>query len=518
MAETFLERIAITTRQRVAIRQASEGPDLMEQRAREAPPPRNFAAALRPSRLGAAKLIGEVKRASPSKGLLAETFNPVAQALAYEAGGAAAISVVTEPDFFLGSIDYLEAVRASVRLPVLCKEFIVDAYQVYEARAAGADAILLITGLLDEDYLVKLLQLAQLLGMEALIETHSATELESALRLKAPVIGINSRDLKSFVVDTELLRYLGSKVPSSSILVAESGISDRRQATQARAWGADAILVGEALMRAPDATGMARTFATAAGGAPAALFGRPTSGNQSKTPFVKLCGLTRSEHGTLAAQLGADAIGLVLAPSRRQVSYQQARQVIRAAGGILAVGVFVNESPAAVASISEGLGLGAVQLSGDESPDTCAEVAALSNVPVIKALRPVGQSATDELDAYALAGAALLLDTPSTSGSYGGTGQVGDWGQQRRLAARWPLILSGGLTPENVAAAWAAVCPRGVDVSTGIETDGVKDSEKMRAFIRTAHAGELPPAPAPEPEPEFGDRCQAPAALERRIP
>ncbi|MGO8946669.1 MAG: indole-3-glycerol phosphate synthase TrpC [Ktedonobacterales bacterium] len=512
MAETFLERIVIATRQRIAIHQAQVGLDLLETRAAKAHPPQDFAEALRPRRLGAGRLIGEVKRASPSKGLLAKSLDPVAQALAYQAGRAAAISVLTEPNFFLGSLEDLEAVRAAVGIPVLCKDFIIDDYQVYEARAAGADAILLISGLLDPDQLEKLFQLAHRLGMESLIETHSAEELASALRLKAPVIGINSRDLKTFAVDNELLRRLGHRVPSSRILVAESGITNRMQATQARAWGADAILVGEALMRAPDATGMARTLATAAGGAPASLFGRPGSPSKPRRPFVKLCGLTLSEHGSLASELGADAIGLIFAPSRRQVGYRQARQVIQAASGTLAVGVFVNRSPATVAAISESLGLGAVQLSGDESPDMCAEVAALTNVPVIRALRLESQTAPEALDAYALAGAALLLDTPSTNGSYGGTGQVGDWRQGRILAERWPIILSGGLTPENVAAALVAVEPTGVDVSSGIETGGSKDREKMRAFLRAARGGGLHLPPPPESL--LGDIHEMPTAAE----
>jgi indole-3-glycerol phosphate synthase/phosphoribosylanthranilate isomerase/anthranilate synthase/indole-3-glycerol phosphate synthase/phosphoribosylanthranilate isomerase len=425
-------------------------------------------------------LIGEIKRASPSKGLLVDTFDPVAQALAYEAGGAAAISILTEPDFFLGSLDYLAAVRAAVGIPVLCKDFILEPYQVYEARARGADAILLISGLLDEPELVTLYHLAKQVGMDALIEAHNAGELEAALRLQAPVIGINSRDLKTFAVDTGLLRRHRHLVPTSSLLVAESSISDRLQAAQARSWGADAILVGEALMRATDPADMARQLSTAPGGAAAYLLHR------SKRPFIKLCGLTRPEHGSLAARVGADALGLLLAPSRRQVSPGQAKKIRESAGETLTVGVFVNESPDTIAATSADIGLGAIQLSGDEPADRCLEVSALTGLPVIKALRPELESKPDALDAYALAGAALLLDTPSADGSYGGTGRTGDFRQRRQMGERWPIIVSGGLTPENVATALAAVEPAGVDVSSGIETDGTKDAGKMRAFVDAA--------------------------------
>jgi indole-3-glycerol phosphate synthase/phosphoribosylanthranilate isomerase len=480
MSPTFLDRIVAATRQRVADQEAQLPLERLEPLAVQAPVVRAFAPALRPDTLGPARLVGEVKRASPSKGLLADTFDPVAQALAYEAGGAAAISVLTEPDFFLGSLDYLAAVRAVVGIPVLCKDFILDPYQVYQARARGADAILLISGLLDEPELSTLYQLAKQLGMDALIETHNATELAGALRLQAPVIGINSRDLKTFAVDTGLLRRHRHLVPTSSLLVAESSISDRLQATQARSFGADAILVGEALMRAADPADMAHQLSTAPGGAAAYLFDR------SKRPFVKLCGLTRPEHGSLAARVGADALGLILAPSRRQVSPDEAQKIIQSAGETLAVGVFVNESPGTIAAISARIGLGAIQLSGDESADRCHEVSALTGLPVIKALRPTHESTPEALDAYALSGAALLLDTPSTDGSYGGTGLTGDWSQGRKMGERWPIIVSGGLTPENVTAALAAVEPVGVDVSSGIETNSTKDAEKMRAFVEAA--------------------------------
>jgi indole-3-glycerol phosphate synthase / phosphoribosylanthranilate isomerase len=480
MSPTFLDRIAAATRQRVADQEARLPLELLLSLAAQAPAVRAFAPALRPATLGPARLIGEVKRASPSRGLLVDTFDPVAQALAYEAGGAAAISVLTEPDFFLGSLDYLTAVRAAVGIPVLCKDFILDPYQVYQARASGADAILLISGLLDEPQLATLYQLAKRLGMDALIETHNATELAGALRLEVPVIGINSRDLKTFAVDTGLLRRYRHLVPRSSLLVAESSISDRLQAAQARSFGADAILVGEALMRAADPTDTARWLSTAPGGAAAYLFDR------TKSPFVKLCGLTLPEHGSLAAKIGADALGLILAPSRRQISPDQAQKIVQSAGNTLAVGVFVNESPGTIAAIAARIGLGAIQLSGDESADRCLEISALTGLPIIKALRPTHESKPEVLDDYAMSGAALLLDTPSTDGRYGGTGMTGDWSQRRKMAQRWPIIVSGGLTPDNVTAALATVEPAGVDVSSGIETNGTKDAGKMRTFVDVA--------------------------------
>src|SRR6185312_4167030 len=247
------------------------------------------AAALRPLPGGPARLIAEVKRASPSKGLLAAQFDPVAQATAYAAGGAAAISVLTEPRYFLGALEHLSAVRAAVDVPVLRKDFLLDPYQVYEARAAGADAALLILALLDDALAADLLGLMRALGMEALVEAHNAAEVERAVRLGASVIGVNARDLRTFAVNTAIVRHLRALVPSDRIFIAESGVSDWRDVAQARAWGADAVLVGEALMRADDPEARTRELAAAPGGATAALVGG------AGQPFVKICGLARAE-------------------------------------------------------------------------------------------------------------------------------------------------------------------------------------------------------------------------------
>lgn len=493
MAETFLERIVAATRADLVVRQAQVPLADLRARATEAPAPRPFAEALRPTPSGSARLIAEVKRASPSKGLLAEHFEPVAQAQAYARGGAAAISVLTEPHFFLGALEHLRAVRAAVDIPVLRKDFILDVYQVYEARAASADALLLICVLLDDDTLRALLALTRSLGMEALVEAHNAEEAERAVAAGATVIGVNSRDLRTFNIDTEVVRHLRPLVPDTGVFVAESGIRDARGVAVARAWGADAVLVGEALMRAPDPHATARSLATATGGATAAWFAGTSQ------PFAKICGLMRPEQAALVAEAGADAFGLIFAPSKRRVSPEQARALVAAARAVppahgrapRAVGVFVNESAASMTEIAAAVGLDALQLSGDESPDDCVEVAAQSGLPVLKALRLRTEADLALLDAYALAGATLLLDTPAADGVYGGTGQTSDWSLARRAAQRWPVIFSGGLHPDNVGAALAAVAPRGVDVSSGVETDGVKDERKIRAFLAACRDARL---------------------------
>jgi phosphoribosylanthranilate isomerase len=240
--------------------------------------------------------------------------------------------------------------------------------------------------------------------------------------------------------------------------------------------------VGEALMRANDPVARTRELATAPGGATAALFGG------AGQPFVKICGLARAEHAQAAARFGADAFGLVfapMAPDHRRVSVEQAARIVAGAGEALPVGVFVNPGVRQVAEIAERVGLRAIQLSGDETPEQCSEVAEATHLPIIKAVRLRGEANLAPLDDYIHAGATLLLDTPA-HGLYGGAGATGDWTLARRVAEQWPVILAGGLTPANVAEAVARVTPRGVDVSSGVETDHAKDSEKIHAFIEQA--------------------------------
>jgi indole-3-glycerol phosphate synthase/phosphoribosylanthranilate isomerase len=493
MTDTFLERIVAATREELAARQAAVSLDTLRRAAEAAPAPRAFASALRPATGAPARLIAEVKRASPSKGLLAASFDPVAQARAYAAGGAAAISVLTEPRFFLGALEHLRAVRAAVDVPVLRKDFVLDPYQVYEARAAGADAVLLLCALLDDAQLAGLLALTRSLGMEALVEAHDAAETQRAVATGATVIGVNSRDLRTFAVESDVVRQLRPRVPEDRVFIAESGIAGPLDVARARAWGADAVLVGEALMRAPDPAATAHTLATAPGGGTAALFaGRGA-------PFAKICGLALPEHAALVTQHGADAFGLVfarMAPPHRRVTPVQARAIAATAHQAaapsrrpLAVGVFVNAPLDELATLAAEVPLDALQLSGDESPEACAEAATRTGLPVIKALRLRGEDDLALLDAYSLVGATVLLDA-HVQGIYGGTGTLADWSLARRAATRWPLILSGGLAPENVAGALAAVGPRGVDVSSGVEHERAKDPARIRSFLDAVRAAE----------------------------
>jgi indole-3-glycerol phosphate synthase len=214
---------------------------------------RDFEAAMRAKlAVGEAAVIAEVKKASPSKGVLREHFVPTAIADSYERGGAVCLSVLTDAQFFQGSSAFLQQARAACSLPVLRKDFIVDMYQVFEARAMGADCILLIAACLDDATMVDLEAQAFALGMAVLVEVHDAGELERALRMKTPLIGINNRNLRSFEVSLDTTLALLPQVPANRLLVTESGILEAADVQRMRGAGVHAFLVGEAFMRAPD--------------------------------------------------------------------------------------------------------------------------------------------------------------------------------------------------------------------------------------------------------------------------
>jgi indole-3-glycerol phosphate synthase len=211
--------------------------------------PLDFALALEDTHT---RLIAEVKRASPSRGVLCSDFDPVELARKYAQGGAAAISVLTEANYFEGSINHLAAIREEIHLPLLRKDFIFDPYQVYEARAYGADALLLIVAILNQEQLEELLSLSHNLGLKCLVETHSQGEVERAVSSQAKIIGINNRDLTTFAIDVDTTRQLLPLIPRGRIVVSESGISSRSDVERLKGWGVNAVLVGEALVTAGD--------------------------------------------------------------------------------------------------------------------------------------------------------------------------------------------------------------------------------------------------------------------------
>ncbi len=248
----ILDQIVADNRRDLEARKGSLPLEELKKAASEQPPPLDFASALRGDRI---QLIAEVKKASPSRGVIRPDFNPVEIAQTYAANGASAISVLTETRHFQGSLDYLRTIRAALgdkRLPLLRKDFLYEPYQVYESRTYGADCLLLIIAILTPEKLRELLSLSHELNMSCLVEVHNEAELEVALNSGAQVIGINNRDLNTFDVDLTTTERLRPLIPGDRIAVSESGIKDHDDMEKLKKWGVDAVLIGEALMSAPD--------------------------------------------------------------------------------------------------------------------------------------------------------------------------------------------------------------------------------------------------------------------------
>lgn len=446
-----LERILARTREDLAQRMR-EAP--VSRFGRPTPSDRNFAAALRRPRTG---FILECKQASPSEGLIRPDYDPAAIAADY-APFADVVSVLTDGPFFQGSLAHLAAVRDVVAAPVLRKDFVVDPYQVVEARAHGADAVLLMLSVLDDAGYRDCAAAAREVGIGTLTEVHSSDELDRALALDAPVIGINNRDLTTLRVDLDTTRRLAPRVPADRVLVCESGIRSHHDVRQLRD-SVDAFLVGTALMREVNLGAAVR---------------RVVHG------ITKVCGLTRPEdaHGAWAA--GATHGGIIFAAeSPRQVTMERAAVLVGSAP-LQWVGVFVNTPPAQVVDVATRLDLSAVQLHGEEPAAEAAALRAHLNprCEVWKAVRVKGTIPRVEDT-----GADRMVLDSFDSARRGGTGQQFDWS---RLAGHPDLdriVLSGGLNPQLAAAA-DAVGTWGVDVNSGVESSpGIKKADLVRAFL-----------------------------------
>ncbi len=259
---TVLDKILAETRGEVVRRKASASLAEIEAIARAQTPPRGFAASLSFHAATGFALIAEIKKASPSKGLIRDDFDPPAHAVAYEAGGAACLSVLTDKPFFQGNAAYLVAAREACSLPVLRKDFMIDPWQVAEARAMGADAILIIVAALDDEPMAEIEAAAIEHGMDVLIEVHDDAEVERALRLRSRLVGVNNRDLRDFTVDLGRTEVLASRMPQEVQIVAESGLASKQDLDRLAAAGVHRFLVGETLMRQADLTAATRTLLT----------------------------------------------------------------------------------------------------------------------------------------------------------------------------------------------------------------------------------------------------------------
>jgi indole-3-glycerol phosphate synthase/phosphoribosylanthranilate isomerase len=470
-----LSRILTRTREGVAERRRDRPLDPAVL-VTEAVSHRPFGEAL--SRPGQVNIIGEFKRRSPSRGILREDLGPAQVAQAYEVAGAAALSVLTEEQYFGGSVEDLQEARQATLLPTLRKDFIVDPYQVWEALAIGADAVLLIVAAVDDATLARLWATVREARLEALFEVHDKDDLERALRLDPRIIGVNNRNLSTLVVDLQTSLDLVDSIPDGVVAVAESGLRGVGDIRRLRDAGFDAFLIGEHLMLAED-PGAALEELVEGCAVP-----RSSALRGPGRVAVKICGITSKDDAAMAVAAGADALGFVFWPkSPRAVDAATARDIAATLPPfILRVGVFVDTPPAEMRRIADEVGLDMVQLHGHES------VAEVAQAPrrAVKAVRVGPGFQPEEALRYGGTAAALLLDTRvDGEGSPGGTGRTFDWSLVRPVREGTPfLILAGGLHPDNVAEAIAAVRPDAVDVSSGVESaPGRKDPAKVRAFV-----------------------------------
>ncbi len=369
--------------------------------------------------------VAEIKRRSPSAGDLRPDADPGALAAAFEAAGAAAVSVLVD-ERFAGTLDDLRAARSAAGVPLLAKGFFRDDAELDELKEAGADAALLILRDLDDREAARLLQHAARIGLDALVEAHDRAELLRAVELAADPIGINARDLSSFAIDRSAQLALVAQAPRDRVVIAESAIHSRAQGAAAELAGADAVLVGTALMRAPDPAGRLRELVS--------------------RPLVKVCGLTREEDVAVAANAGADLCGFIFEPA----SPRAAEDVLPVPDTALSIAVFVGEPGDVEADL--------VQLYEREDGRVRGRDAVL--------LREGEQVAS-------------VVDLPWEADD--------PFHLERARSTPGRVVLAGGLGPENVRAAIEALSPWAVDASSSLESSpGVKDHARVRAFVAAA--------------------------------
>ncbi|HEY3348534.1 MAG TPA: hypothetical protein VGM13_02010 [Thermoanaerobaculia bacterium] len=416
----------------------------------------------------------EIKHRSPSAGVILPGADARIEdvARAYRRGGAAALSVVVEQDFFGGDPAWLPRAKAASGLPVLMKDFVVDETQLDFAAALGADAVLLIAAALGDADLARLHAAAKARGLAVLVEAHDEGEIRRATALGAEIVGVNSRDLATFAVDLAGMSRLGDLLPSGATRVAESGIKSRADVETLEKAGYAAFLVGEALLRSTDP---ARTL-------------RELRGENATE--VKICGVTREEDVDTCLENGVDWIGLIFAArSPRKVTEERGRVLrmrakgegeARRAGAVKGVvAVFDGGDEEEILRVVAHVRPDVVQM--PDPPLTLQKKFLSSSLPLWNTVR-VGR---DDLAGDGnRAGAALHFDT-SVAGASGGTGRTFDWSVLDGVGRTRPLVLAGGLNPGNVAEAVRRVRPDVVDVASGVEASpGVKDPSKIAAFVR----------------------------------
>ncbi|KAL7750476.1 anthranilate synthase / indole-3-glycerol phosphate synthase [Sorochytrium milnesiophthora] len=479
-------------------------------------------------------VMAEIKRASPSKGVIDISANAALRAAEYASAGAAVISVLTEPTWFKGTLDDLRAARQAVhhlsesqRPAILRKDFLFCRYQVAEARLAGADTVLLIVAMLTDSQLVDLTAFSRMLGMEPLVEVNTADEMQRALQIGAKVIGVNNRNLHTFDVDMQTTSRLAEMVPQDVVLAALSGIWGRSDVEAYLQQGVGAVLVGEALMRAADKRAFMRELWGVPAPQPPSTLTPPQK--QISLPLVKICGLRSYDAAKASVDAGSDLLGFIFVPhAKRYTDPSTVRSIIKQLRGdddddnappplalpdaasadwfergldllcdklatrrFLTVGVFQNQPLHEIIAAVNASGVDLVQLHGQEPADLAQFIPA----PVIKVISVTAAPATNtgrpQIAVPSGAHLFTLLDS-----AHGGSGQAFDWSQCPKVVTAAgdrpvPFFLAGGLSVDNVQQAVATLQPVAVDVSSGVEqVDGtgtsVKNAQLIHDFVAAA--------------------------------
>jgi anthranilate synthase/phosphoribosyltransferase len=402
-------------------------------------------------------LIAEIKKASPSMKLKKQLPKVSDLAKIYEKSGASAISVLCDKKYFKGSLTDLEKAHKAVEhTPLLCKDFIVDEYQIYEARQSGADAILLIASVLSQKQIEEFLKIAKSLKMDAICEVHNIEELKKVLKTKAEIIGINNRNLHDFTINLETTNSLVNLIPKNKTIVSESGIKDKK-AIEKLSKRVDAILVGTSIVQAKDITEKIQQLTS----------------QSDKRPILKICGVRSEKIAKACEELGVDMIGLNFVPtSKRKISQKVAKAICKNMQNTKTVGVFQNQNIEEVNALAKKLNLDYIQLHGDESLSYIEKCTR----PVIKAIKICQKSDLKKIKKYKNV-STVLLDGPIP-----GSGTPFDQKLLKRLNKN--VFIAGGINERNLKSILKCSRLRGIDLASGVETNGQIQIKKVKNILK----------------------------------
>lgn len=399
-------------------------------------------------------IIAEIKLASPTMASLGSESDIVQRAIAYEEAGADAISFITEQRYFKGNITFIPEFKTKVNVPILQKDFVIDPYQIYEAKMMSSDAILLIARLVDKNVLKDFVSISQKIGIEPIVEINDEEDLEKALDTKTSFVAVNARDLRTFTVNISKACSLLEKIPQKYIKFGFSGIHSSAEVRRYKKAGAKGVLIGTSLMKAVNIDTFIKSL------------------NNKDDVKVKICGIRTLEAAQASIDSGADYLGFNFVPkSRRYIEPKLAAEIIKSVKGkIKTVGVFQNADVEVVRKIVKQLSLDYVQLHGQENSEYIKQIRSR----VIKSINSPNETNDYSVDYF-------LLDRVQQ-----GEGKMVSEDVAKAVADKYPVFLAGDLTPQNVATIVEKVQPFAVDVAGGIETDRSQDIQKIRDFIKSA--------------------------------